>query len=241
MSALKQAKLALIGAAVLGGHAVVDASEVPTYQAYYGVEYKGRRLGESLHSLARGAESDHYRFESVTTARGLARLVRPRPIVEQSWFEQNGSSLRPLEFHITDGTRKGDDNIAISFDWEERKARIETADGRRELPLEPGIHDRVTLQLALMAELEGDLRPGPHALIDDASVKTYRYEIDGEETLETLNGTYETIRVTQRREGSSRHTIIWAAPSLRYLPVRIEQRRNDETLMTLVLESVQGL
>lgn len=228
-------------AAVLLGIACVGAANaaVPTYTAHYEVEYKGRRVGESTQALQR--DGDVYRFESVTRARGVARLLRPRPVVEQSAFEAHGETLRPLDFRLEDGTRRGDDNVHIAFDWAAGTARIETAEGMVELPLEHGVYDRATLQLALMQELAAEGTPGPHGLIDDETIKTYRYEIAGMETLETPAGTHAALKVTQTREGSSRHTIIWAAPALEYLPIKIEQRRNDEVLTTLLLESVQGL
>lgn len=227
--------------ALLGGvHAAHTDDAVPTYTARYDVEYKGRDVGESLQTLERNGD-DGYRFRSVTEAQGIARLLRRQPIVEESVFEMRDGRPRPLEFRLDDGTRKGEDNVTIDFDWANGAAHVVTEDGSMDLPLEPGVHDRATLQLALMLELDARSAPASHALIDDASVKTYSYELAGEETLVTPAGSHDTIKVVQRREGSSRHTIIWLAPELRYLPVRIEQRRDDESLTTLLLESVQGL
>lgn len=227
-------------AAVVVGVGLAHAQEeIPTYTATYDVEYKGRDVGESFQSLVR--DGDRYRFRSVTQARGLARLLRSRPVIEESVFDLHGGEPRPLEFRLEDGTRKGEDNVAIEFDWAAGLAHVTAEDGRVDVPLEPGVHDRATLQLALMLELADAAAPASHALIDDASLKTYSYEIAGEETLATPAGTHDTIKVVQRREGSSRHTIIWLAPDLRHLPVKIEQRRDDETLTTLLLESVQGL
>ena len=227
--------------ALLGGAAAAGAqNEIPTYSAHYEVEYKGRRVGESTQSLERTA--DGYRFESVTEARGIIpRLALPRPLVEESVFELHEGEPRPLEFRYEDGTRKGEDNVSIEFDWTGRTARITSAGGSTDLPLEEGVHDRVTLQMTLMRELDANGAPEPHALIDDASIKTYSYEIAGEETLPTAGGTYETIKVVQQREGSSRHMILWLAPELHHLPVKIEQRRGDEVLMAFLLQSVQGL
>src|SRR5690606_19710770 len=161
--------------------------------------------------------------------------------VEESVFELRDGVLRPLEFRLEDGTRKGEDNVTIDFDWAGGAAHVTKENGRTDLPLENGVHDRGTLQLALMLELDAGSVPAAHALIDDDSVKTYSYEVAGEETLTTPAGTYDTVKVVQRREGSSRHTLIWLAPELRHLPVKIEQRRDGETLTTLLLESVQGL
>jgi len=225
-------------AVVVAGLARAEET-IPTYTATYHVEYKGRSVGESIQSLVR--EGDRYRFRSATNARGLARLVRSRPLIEESVFDVRDGRPRPLEFKLEDGTRKGEDNVTIDFDWADGVAHVTTKDRQVDLPLEAGIHDRATLQLVLMLEAGRNAPPGSHALIDDASVKSYSYEIAGRETLSTPAGTYDTIKVVQRRQGSSRHTLIWLAPALQHLPVKIEQRRDDEILTTLLLESVQGL
>jgi len=226
-------------AALLAAPAAAD-DEIATYVAQYDVEYKGRRIGESTQSLERTDAG--YRFQSVTEARGIiARLAFPRPLVEESLFEMHDGAPRPLEFRFEDGTRKGEDNVSIQFDWTSGTAKVTSEEGTTDLPLTPDVHDRVTLQIALMLELEAKAAPEEHDLIDDASIKTYSYEVVGEETLAANDETYETIKVVQQRQGSSRHMILWLAPELRHLPVRIEQRRGDETLMAFLLESVQGL
>jgi hypothetical protein len=63
----------------------------------------------------------------------------------------------------------------------------------------------------------------------------------GTETLATGVGSLETRRYIQHREGSSRSTWLWVAPSLGYLPVRVEQRRNDEVQTSFLLTGVDGI
>src|SRR5690606_30559123 len=111
--------VALLGAAAPAG----AQTEIPTYTAQYEVEYKGRRVGESTQTLERTA--DGYKFASVTEARGIIpRLALPRPLIEESRFEIHDGEPRPLEFRYEDGTRKGEDNVSIEFDWANGMARV---------------------------------------------------------------------------------------------------------------------
>src|SRR5690606_24763412 len=89
---------AVVSAAALlaGANGALADDAVPTYTARYQVEYKGRDVGESVQSLERDGEG--YRFRSETQARGIARLLRPRPLVEESVFELRDGAPRPLEF-----------------------------------------------------------------------------------------------------------------------------------------------
>jgi len=57
----------------------------------------------------------------------------------------------------------------------------------------------------------------------------------------TGSGTVATRVLTQQRTGSSRVTSLWVAPELRFLPVRIEQRRDGEVQTTFELINVDGL
>ena len=57
----------------------------------------------------------------------------------------------------------------------------------------------------------------------------------------TGSGPSTTRVLTQQRAGSSRATWLWVAPELRFLPVRIEQRRDGEVQTAFELISVSGL
>lgn len=238
--AIPPALATLLAALFAAAAAANEVGPVPIYEARYDVAYKGRRVGESVQRVVHEAGTT-YRFEATTSTRGLARLLRPHPVVEESRFELRSGALRPLSFRVDDGTRKGEDDFAVDFDWAASRARITTSENSVDVPLEPGVHDRATLQITLMLELQSGRGPVEHDLVDNESVKRYTYEVGGTETLETPVGTLEAVRVVQRREGSSRYTVFWAAPALRHLPVRIEQRRDGETLTTLTLTSIEGL
>jgi hypothetical protein len=64
---------------------------------------------------------------------------------------------------------------------------------------------------------------------------------NGDATTATGIGQVATRAFVQHREGSSRATTIWAAPKLRYLPVRIEQRKDGEVQTAFILSSVTGI
>ena len=59
--------------------------------------------------------------------------------------------------------------------------------------------------------------------------------------MQTGSGSVATRILTQQRAGSSRVTWLWVAPELRFLPVRIEQRRDGEVQTAFELLSVSGL
>lgn len=216
-----------------------DAS-VATYTATYRVEYKGREAGVSDWSV-RDLGDGRYEFQARITPKGMLKLVRPKPTIERSQFRVDGLNYRPLEYWYEDGSRSGEDNWHLVFDWERHVATVSTAEARRELAVPDAALDIGTLKAAVMRDLAAKGAPGPYEIADQDSVGNYEYTDSGPATLVTGVGSLETQLFVQRRAGSSRSTWLWVAPTLRFMPVRIEQRRGDEVQTSFLLESVDGL
>ena len=217
-----------------------DAS-VATYTATYRVEYKGKEAGVSEWSV-RDVGDGRYEFQARITPKGMLKLVRPKPTIERSQFRVEGSHFRPLEYWYEDGSRSGEGNWHVVFDWQRRIATVTTTEARRELAVPDVAIDIGTLKAAVMRDLAGTKgAPGPYEIADQDGVFTYEYTDSGPATLQTGVGSLETQLFVQRRAGSSRSTWLWAAPTLGYLPVRVEQHRNDEVQTSFLLQSVDGI
>lgn len=222
---------------ILGADAAEDPS-IATYQAAYEAEYKGKSVGTSQISVTYDAARDVYTYESRTTPKGFIKLVAPNPAVERSEFRADDGAIVPLTFRYEDGSRKGEDNYEIEFDWDKSVAVVKGAGGHKELPLAPGVLDRGTLQVALMRDVANGAAPGTYQRADDDAISPYAYVPSGEQTIATGAGELDTVAYTQQREGSSRTTELWLAPAHGYVPARIEQRRNGELQTALTLQSV---
>jgi hypothetical protein len=222
------------------GAPAADAA-VATYTAIYQVEYKGKALGTSEFSVRYIAERDVYEYTSRTLAKGLLKLMTPNAVVERSEFRATADGIVPLEFWYEDGSRKGEDNLHIVFDWERQVATVSRSEGRREWAVQRGALDRGSLQAALMRDLEATGQARRYLLADEDSVTDYEYADQGSATTPTGLGELATRSLMQHREGSSRSTWLWLAPELRFLPVRIEQRRDGEIRTAFTLQSVTGL
>jgi hypothetical protein len=233
-------KLSWVLALVLPACAAYGADDIATYTATYRVEYKGKEAGTAEFSV-RALEGGVYEFSSRTLAKGLLKLARPNPAVERSRFRVENAAVRPLEFWYEDGSRSGDDNLHIEFDWQRGVATVGTTDARREMAVPEGVLDRGSLQVALMRDLAAAGAPRTYSLADADSVASYEYVDNGTAATATGVGPLATRVFTQQRAGSSRVTWLWVAPELEFLPVRIEQRRDGEVQTTYTLVTVTGL
>ena len=178
-----------------------------------------------------------YEFRSVSRVRGLYRLFVPRPVEELSVFVLEDGRIRPLSYSLRDGTRRDRNSFSVEFDWEGGHAAITAGEARLEPRLLPGILDRGSLQAALML-LGDDFATEQVTLLDAEGPETHELRADGEEILDTPLGELRTRKLIQQRLGSSRRTLIWLAPDLRGLPVRIERQNDGETRAAFQLEEV---
>jgi hypothetical protein len=229
----------LAASAVLASPAAGQAA-VSEYTANYAVEYKGRHVARAEFSVSADG-GGQYLFRSSTEARGLYRLASPKPAVESSRFSLADGEVRPLHFEFEDGSRKGEDNYSIGFDRGQGRVRVTASGETLDLPLEADLLDRGSLQVALMRDLARCRQPGPYRFVDEDGIRSYHYEQLEDLTAETGAGPYAAVRFAQRREGSSRSTVLWFARDLDYLPVRIEQFRDGELETVFSLESVDGI
>jgi hypothetical protein len=218
-----------------------DPSIVATYTATYRVEYRGKEAGTAEFSVRELADRGLYEFSSTIVAKGLLKLARPKPAVERSHFRASAAGIRPVEFWYEDGSRSGEDNLHMVFDWDRRVATVTGAETHRELTLPDAALDRGSLQVALMRDLAATGSVRSYALADEDSVAEYAYTDTGTATITTAAGAFDARVLTQQRAGSSRTTWLWVAPQLKFLPVRIEQRRDGEVQTAFDLVSVSGL
>lgn len=226
---------------VASARAAADAG-IPTYTAVYSAQYKGKNVGTSEFSVTYDAKRDQYEFQSRTMVKGLLKLFSPKPAVDRSLFKVSNGKITPLEFWHEDGSRKGENDVHVTFDWPRHIAVVSDKNGRREIRIEDGTVDRGCIQVALMRDLIMAGKPqASYLMADGDSVSPYEYVDSGETTTKTGLGDLKTRAFVQHRENSSRTTTLQMAPSLSYLPARIEQSKNGELQTAFTLESVEGL
>ena len=217
------------------------AEPVPVYLTTYEAFYRGRRVGETQLSVTPIADtSGAYEFRSVSRVRGIFRLLAPRPVEELSKFVVEGGRIRPLAYTFSNGNRGAEEDYRIEFDWTRGRAITTVQDISMESQLVPGVLDTGSLQVALVLR-GGGLGVEQVSLLGRDGLEAHELRHAGEEILETPLGRFETRKLIHQRLNSSRRTLIWLAPELRNLPVRIERQASGETRAAFRLKAVQWL
>ncbi|MDG2077389.1 MAG: DUF3108 domain-containing protein, partial [Arenicellales bacterium] len=183
-------------------------------------------------------DGEIYTLVATTKLTGLLALTGRGPIIEESRFVLENDRIRPLRYQREDGSDSHDKDIQINFDWPSGKSHGYAKGKQRIFPLISGLLDPLTFQLAARRSLmRGETTPVLHVHEGD---RIRRYDFIEEETqmIQLRKKPIDTIRYFVDR-GSKRRLYCWLAPTLDYLPIRLEQRHHEKlkTLSTLVNSS----
>lgn len=234
--------LSLLGLWCLTWSLLAAASplSVPAFEVHYkGSAYVSKLpiAGELVLSLAYEG-NDHYRMSTEIQPSGSAALLISSS--ERVRGKLRNQTILPLSYeHRVSGIKNS--RTQLTFHWQEGTLHAEHDDEQVTLPLSSGVVDPLSLYLVVMTDLQQNRMRDQYTFVDDDELKAYQVERDGKETLPTPLGDLSTIRVSQRREGSSRITTLWFAPSLKYLPVQIVQEKKGKEVLRMTIEAVKGI
>lgn len=237
LTTLAASFLAALALSLPLAHADAPAAP-PEYVASYAVSYRGLDAGTLSFALRRTG-GDRYVYETTANPSFLARLVVGRNAVERSELLVDGDGVRPVKWTLKQGKGNSKDDGQLTFDWEAGRV-TGIADGQQvDLPVEPRLQDRLSIQVAVMTALARGEEPGTIPLIDDERIKRYSYRRTGTETVTTPFGAIETVVYESAREGSDRRSRFWLAPSLGYVAVRAEQIRKGKVETVMEIRSIE--
>ncbi len=213
------------------------ADELKPFEVSYKWIWHGMGVAVSTLQLQR-QDDGKWIYRSKSEPRGIGRMFSERPI-QESVLEVTDEGVRPLSYKADDGTSSTKRDADVRFDWEHKRVTGVYEDNKVDMPMPPGIQDDLSVQIALMVELLRGHTPDKFVLLSGSSVREYRYSRDGEETLKTPVGTVQTVIYTSEKQYSPRVTRFWCAPSLGYIPLRVQQKRKDDVEWTMEVQSVK--
>lgn len=212
------------------------AALTPPFDAVYRVKTGGLDAG----SMQRRFEIDaagSYRFTSMIEAEGLVALLKPTRIEESSsgnWTAGRPQAQRYAHHKLSGKKTK---ETTITFDWAELIAAATVNGTRVEAPVTTDTLDKLNFQLAVMHDLAAGQTSLRYRVADAGASKIYVLELRPTERVQAAGQTYDTLPVAYSRT-DGRRTVLWCAPALGYLPVRIEYTEKDGGVTTAVLASV---
>lgn len=195
------------------------AVEIKPFTANYQIERGGDVVGDatiSLHPIG----GDKWRYVTASNAHVLFFSFRDS---ETSIVRFENDTVIPLSFVREKIYPTKTNRTEQQFDW---LKKIETGnkDGNKHwtVTLEDGVQERHNHSLLLRRDLKNGAKQLQYRISDSGKIGDYKYLVSGEEKIQTPAGIFDSIKVERDRD-VARQTIIWYAPSLDFIPVKLRQ------------------
>ncbi|MEX2525122.1 MAG: DUF3108 domain-containing protein [Gammaproteobacteria bacterium] len=228
--------LAMAAGGVVAGE---DALPPPDFKVGYSLYMSGIKVAKVERRFSRSSDGT-YRYLSEASVTGLIALFRDDRIVEESHGRINGSTIMPDYYKYSrTGSKKARD-VSVHFNWDSNRVTNRVNGDAWHMDVEPGILDKLLYQYIIMRDLKKDKSTLTYTVADGGKAKTYHFESLGREVINTPLGEMETIKLGRYKSGSKRELIIWCAPDLHYLPVKVRDMEEDNNYVA-VINSLDGL
>jgi hypothetical protein len=228
--------VAVAAAVLLVSTAAAAGDQLKPFTATYNGIWKGMTVAVSTLKLEQ--TGDTWTFSSRSEPRGIGKLASGVfPPLQVSVVRVTDQGVRPQSFKSSGGDPGK--NIILNYDWQLHRVTGVYEGTEVNLPLTPQVQDDGSVQLALMVELLAGRTPPTVQLIDKNSVREYEFSRDSEATIKTPMGDVRTVVFKSQKKYSPRITRFWCAPDRGYVPMRVQQKKDEDVQWTLEIQSLK--
>ena len=212
---------------------------IPAFKMHYQVLRNGWHIGGANFTLQRRDGAWH--FHSKAQPSGIVSWFVSATFTESSRFTIVDRRIRPLEYRYTD-SKSPDHNEHIRFDWLSGEAHDKKGEDETSVPIQPGMFDRLSAQLAISRQLDAGLALlSPFRIVHDGEVDEYHLKRTHSGKTDTPAGTFKTVLVIRKEPGSKRENKFWLAPDYAWLPVKMQQIEPGDATYTFTLARLKWL
>jgi hypothetical protein len=211
-----------------------EDSAVREFTARY--EFTARKmLVARMERTMRANRDGSYVYTSKYEAAGVLSMLLSDNIDESSVWDLADGRPRPLkyQYHHT-GRRKGDRHAVLDFDWKKGVVTNRINDDPWTMKVPTGAQDKLLYHYTMMRDLKAGRPVLSYDVADGGELKNFTFERRGAETIATALGRLQAEKL--ERVHGSRRTVIWCAPALDYMPVRIEQYKDGDKVTMEIRE-----
>ncbi|MFW5825859.1 MAG: DUF3108 domain-containing protein [Marinobacter sp.] len=159
-------------------------------------------------------------------------------IRESVTFRWEEGRVIPLKYRYRlDGLMVKDRSRALNFNWDSDSVTGSYDGNTLTLDMEEHALDPLGFQLQLRQDLKAGKEEMTYSVVDEDEYEHDRFAVIGEETRSTRFGDLKTIKVEKvRDDDSKRETLMWFAPELDHLLVRLVQVEPDGSRYEVTLD-----
>jgi hypothetical protein len=156
-------------------------------------------------------------------------------IDESSVWDLVEGRPRPLKYQYHhSGRKKGDRHAVLDFDWTKGIVTNRINNDPWTMKVPTGAQDKLLYHYTMMRDLKAGRPVLSYEVADGGELKNFTFKRLGTETVNTALGRLQAEKL--ERIHGSRRTVIWCAPALDYMPVRIEQHKEGDKVTMEIRE-----
>jgi len=221
-----------------------DASQLllpPNFHSVYSIEKFSTQVGEMQNTLSYKNDVVHY--FSKAKASGIASLfIKANPKETSVLRRPQNTPLvlsRQLSYDYFQN-KKHKKNQQIKFSYNENNiTHIEGNYKNKNYTLQTDktVWSRQLLPLLMSSNLQQNPNTTKNSfyITDKGNVKKYTYTLEAKETLEFKNKKWPVLKFKIVKEGNQRMSYAWLSKAHYYLPLKIEQYKNHELNIRMLL------
>jgi hypothetical protein len=200
--------------------------KVAPYEAVYEVSEGSKVIGRATVRLEKTASGFRYSNHLKGTA-GMAKMLGA-DIQENTEFVVKQDHVQPVRYRYQQDVAFSQRVQTGELNWADMRATGTYKKDNWQAALKPNTLNRHVVDLQLAQALAGGAREFSAVVLDRGDFRDWRFVSEGEQDVKTPAGNFRALKVSRvRATDDNKQTLSYFAPSLGYLPVRIEQLESD--------------
>jgi hypothetical protein len=213
--------------------------QLSPFEASFQVSRNGLLLG-TMDMRFTLDERGAYTYTGHTRPGELIGLFITEQVHESSEGSYQNARIKPLRYRylLDDGVHKK--QTVLEFHWSDGQVWTESEGQRWAQTAMPDTHDKYSQQLALRLDLARGEQLVSYPVADGGKIKTYEYQVVGDAWVDLPYGRLQCLQVKRSKQGRPPDYVIWVAPALDYLPVKIQHKRTSGDYAIELLRFARG-
>lgn len=183
------------------------------FQASYQFSYNNKNLGSATRTLSQQGNNWTYQFS--------ARAVGMASASETSQFSFVDNKINSQKFSRSSKILVHSNTMNINFNPASKVINTKKDDKSRSFAWQAGVLDELNAELQIREDLKKNGLKSKYLIADAKAVDERRFVRQGNESVKTNYGTFDTVKVVMQHDKPERNTVFWLAPKLDYLPVKV--------------------
>lgn len=208
-----------------------QALAMSPFQANYQFAYNGKNMGSATRTLSKSGNNWTYVFAAKAGVIASA--------TETSKFTLNTTQLVSNSFSRSSKILVHNNVMNIKFNPSAKTINTTKDSEKHAFAWKAGVLDELNAELQIREDLKSGGLKSNYLISDAKGIDNRKFVKQGNETVKTNYGTFDTIKVVMKHDKPGRETIFWLAPKLDYLPVKVSHE-DKKTSYGLLLTGYKG-